>query len=74
MDYKRFSDINRVIWVVARLQNIIRKKNIHGGNTELISPQYFKETENFVVKDGQKSIETELKKNDGMPKVVSLSS
>ena len=50
---------------MARQQNIARKKIIRGGKTELISPQYLKEAENFVVKDAQKSIETELKKNNG---------
>ena len=64
IDYKRFSDINRVIWLVARLQSIARNKSFSGGKAKFISAQYLKVAENFIVKDFQKSIERELKKSD----------
>ena len=59
--YERFSDINRVIWVVARLKNIARSKTFRAGNAMQITTQHLKEAEDFFVKDIQKSIEGELK-------------
>ena len=65
MEYNRFSDINRVIWIVARLMNIARKKSFSRGKSEFVSAQHLKLAENFIVKDVQKSIESELMKNCG---------
>ena len=61
--YERFSDINRVIWVVARLKNIARSKTFRAGNAMQITAQHLKEAEDFIVKDVQKSIEGKLKKS-----------
>jgi len=61
IDYERFSDINRVIWVVARLKNIARNKTFRAGNAIHLTAQHLKEVEDFVVMDVQKSIEGELK-------------
>ena len=60
---ERFSDINRIIWVVARLKNIARSKTFHAGNAVQITALHLKEAEDFIVKDVQKSIEGELKKS-----------
>ena len=63
IDYERFSDINRVIWVMARLKNIAKNKTFTAGNAKLLTAQHLKEAEDFVVSDVQKSIEDELKKS-----------
>ena len=63
IDFERFSDINRVIWVVARLKNIARKKTFSAGNAVQVTAQHLKEAEDFVVKNIQKTIECELKKS-----------
>ncbi|KAL9975806.1 hypothetical protein ACROYT_G013011 [Oculina patagonica] len=61
--YERFSDINRVIWVVERLKNIARNKTFSAGNAMQVTAQHLKEAEDFVVKKVQKTIECELKKS-----------
>ena len=63
VDFERFSDINRVIWVVARLKNIARNKTFSAGNAMQVTAQHLKEAEDFVVKNVQKTIECELKKS-----------
>ncbi|CAB4043171.1 Hypothetical predicted protein [Paramuricea clavata] len=63
IDYERFSNINKAIWVVARLLNIA-KKSFKGGRTLSISVKQLQEAENFIVKEVQKSFESELTKTD----------
>ncbi|CAB3998608.1 Hypothetical predicted protein [Paramuricea clavata] len=63
IDYERFSSINKAIWVVARLLNIA-KKSFKGGRTLSISVKQLQEAENFIVKEVQKSFESELTKTD----------
>ena len=65
IDYTKYSNIERVIWTVARLLNVARSRSFKGGKTEIISAQHLREAENFIVKDMQKSIETELTKKGG---------
>ena len=62
IDFVRFSDINRVIWVVARLKNIARNKTFSAGNAMPVTAQHLKEAEDFVV-NVQKTIECELEKS-----------
>lgn len=62
IDYERFSNINKVIWVVAMLKNIVRNKTFSAGSANLVTPQHLKEAEDFIVMEAQKSIERELKK------------
>ena len=62
IEYQRYSDINRVIWVIARLQNIARRKSFCGGRTEHVTPQHLQEAEDFLVKDAQRSMKDELLK------------
>lgn len=64
IDFERFSDINRVIWVVARLKNIARNKTFSAGNAMQVTAQHLKEAEDFVVKNIQRTIECELKKRN----------
>ena len=33
IDYKRFSDVNKLIWVVARVLSIAKNKSFKHGNT-----------------------------------------
>ena len=63
INYKRYSDIDRVIWVVARLRGIAQKKSFSGGRTAVISARDLKEAEDFVVKDIQKSLQSEMMKS-----------
>ena len=62
IDLKRFSDINRVLWVVARIRGIFRKKSFAGGRAAEVSAQDLKEAEEFIVRGIQKSLEDEMKK------------
>ena len=64
IDFERFSVINRVIWVVARLKNIARNKTFSAGNAMQVTAQHLKEAEDFVVKNIQRTIECELKKRN----------
>lgn len=43
IDYERFSDINRIIWVVARLKNIARSKTFRAGNAVQTTALHLKE-------------------------------
>ena len=63
IDFERFSNINRAIWVVAKLKNIAKNKSFKALNAMLLSTQHLKEAECFVVVDVQKSIECELRKS-----------
>ncbi|XP_048579343.1 uncharacterized protein LOC125560937 [Nematostella vectensis] len=63
IDYKRYSDINRVIWVVARLRGIAKKRSFSGGRTSEILARDLQEAEDFVVKDIQKSLQSEMSKS-----------
>ena len=63
IDFERFSDINRVISVVARLKNVARNKTFRAQNAMQVTAQHLKEAEAFVVKNIQKTIECKLKKS-----------
>ena len=63
IDFERFSDIDRVIMVVARLKSIARNKTFRAQNVMQVTAQHLKEAEAFVVKNVQKTIECELKKS-----------
>ena len=61
--YERFRNINRVIWVLARLKNIARNKTFSAGNAMQVTAQHLKDAEDFVVKNILKTMECELKKS-----------
>ena len=61
----QFSNINRVIWVIARLQGMAKKTSFAGGKICAISAQNLKEAENFVVKEIQKSVDHDVEKKNG---------
>ena len=64
VDYGRFSDIDKAIWVVARILGILQKKSFRGGGTMAVSPELLRAAETFIVKDAQKSMKEELSKTD----------
>ena len=64
IDYKRYSDVNKIIWIVARILSIARRKSFKGGNISEISPQLLVEAENLLVKDAQKDLKIEVEKTD----------
>ena len=63
IDFEIFSDINRVIMVIARLKSIARNKTFSAQNAMQVTTQHLKEAEDFVMKNVQKTIECELKKS-----------
>ena len=64
IDYKRFSDVNKLIWVVARVLSIAKNKSFKHGNTLSISTELLRKAENFIVKDAQRSLAHEMVKVD----------
>ena len=64
IDYKRYSDVNKIIWIVARIPSIARRKSFKGGNISEMSPQLLVEAENLLVKDAQKDLKIEVEKTD----------
>ena len=65
IDYKKFSNIIKIIWVISRLQSIARRKAFRGGSTASISVQQLRDAENVVVKDVQRSLQDELTDRKG---------
>ena len=49
IDYERFSDINRIIWVVATWKYIARSKTFRAGNALQITALHLKEAEDFII-------------------------
>jgi hypothetical protein len=66
VDYKRFSSIRKLHWVVARLLGIFRSKSFAGGNSALISPDLLQAAERLVVKDVQENMVPELMNKKGI--------
>ncbi len=64
LDYERFSDINKAIWVIARIKAIFQNKSFSGGRTMSVSAQLLRDAENFIAKDAQKTMREELAKTD----------
>ena len=64
IDYKKSSDVDRIIWMVARILSVARHKSFRGGSTLHITSQLLKETEDLVVKDVQKELKDEIQKTD----------
>ena len=64
IDYKRYSDVNELIWIVARILGVAKRKSFKGGKTSEISPQLLQEAENVIVKDAQKELKMEMEKTD----------
>ena len=65
VDYKRFSNIRRLYWVIARILGILRAKSFSGGCSSSISPDLLREAECHVIKDVQRSISDEASKKNG---------
>lgn len=61
IDYERFSDTNRIIWVVATLKYIARSKTFRAGNAVQMTALHLKEAEDFMVTDVQKFFDCALK-------------
>ena len=64
IDYKKSSDVDRIIWMVARILSMARHKSFRGGSTLHITSQLLKEAEDLVVKDIQKELKDEIEKTD----------
>jgi hypothetical protein len=64
IDYKKSSDVDRIIWVVARILSMARHKSFCGGSTLHITSQLLREAEDLLVKDVQKELKDEIEKTD----------
>ncbi|CAB4008383.1 Hypothetical predicted protein [Paramuricea clavata] len=64
IDYKKSSDVDRIIWMVAKILSMARHKLFRGGSTLHITSQLLKEAEDLVVKDVQKELKDEIEKTD----------
>ena len=62
IDYKRFSHVNKLIWVVARVLSIAKNKSFKHGNTLSISKELLREAENLIVYDAQRLLASEMPK------------
>ncbi|CAB3987548.1 Hypothetical predicted protein [Paramuricea clavata] len=58
LNYERFSDINHVICVIARILAILRNKSFSGGKTMSVSAQLLRDAKNLIVKDSNLNILT----------------
>ena len=64
IDYKKYSDVSNIIWIVARILGMAKHKSFKGGHISEITPQLLQEAENFLVKDIQKELKIEVQKTD----------
>ena len=64
IDCAKFSNIDKITWVIARILSVAKHKSLRGGNTLNITPQLLEEAEDFIVKDVQKTLEEEMAKTD----------
>jgi hypothetical protein len=64
IDISRFSNFNKLLWVIARIIGIARSKTLKGGNTSNITPQLFQDAEDFLIKMVQKELDEEMQKKD----------
>jgi hypothetical protein len=64
LDYERFSDIDKAIWVVARILGALQNKSFRGGRTTSVTPELLHSAETVIVKDAQKLMKEELFKTD----------
>lgn len=64
IDYAKFSNVDKVIWVIARILSVAKYKSFRGGNTLHITPQLLEKAEDFVARDVQETLEEEMAKTD----------
>jgi hypothetical protein len=64
IDISRFSNFNKLLWIIAGIIAIARCKTLKGGNTSNITPQLFQDAENFLTKMIQKGLDEEMQKKD----------
>ena len=62
VDYVRYSSFRKVVWVIARLQNMFHMKSFAGGREIHITPELLALAENVIIKDVQSTIAADLKK------------
>ena len=64
IDYEKFSSVDRIIWVIARIISIAKHKSFRAGNTLYVTPQLLQQAEDFVVKNVQEMLKDEMAKAD----------
>ena len=64
LDYKRYSDVNKVMWIVARILGIAKKRSFKGGKISEISPQLLQKAEDVMVEDAQRELSIEVEKTN----------
>ena len=64
IDYGRFSSFESIVWVVARLRNIMKYKSFSGGQGQKCNPDDIRKAELIVISDIQGSMKDELNKKN----------
>ena len=64
IDYGRFSSFESIVWVVARLRNIMKYKSFSGGQGQKCNPDDLRKAELIVISDIQGSMKDELNKKN----------
>ncbi|CAB4022925.1 RNA-directed DNA polymerase from transposon X-element [Paramuricea clavata] len=64
IDYKKSSNVDRIIWMLARILSMARHKSFREGSTLHITSQLLKDADVLVVKDVQKEQNDEIEKMD----------
>ena len=64
IDYQRFSSVETVRWVIARILSILRKKSFLGGRMDQIKPNVLREAEMIIVRSVQNDLLKDMQKTD----------
>ena len=64
LDYKRYSDVNKIMWIVARILGIAKKRSFKRGKISEISPQLLQKAEDVMVKDAQRELSIQVEKTN----------
>ena len=64
LDYKQYSDVNKIMWIVARILGIAKQRSFKGGKISEISPQLLQKAEDVMVKDAQRELSIEVEKTN----------
>lgn len=72
VNYSSFSSFKTVVWVIARVLNMIRMKTFTGGNVSQITPNLLRLAENVIIKDVQTSITADMNRKSSRGKQCGL--
>ena len=64
LDYKQYSDVNKIMWIVARILGIAKQRSFKGGKISEISLQLLQKAEDVMVRDAQREPSIEVEKTN----------